>query len=111
MHLFSTRDIVSQIFVPYANCEITIDFVDYEITIHSAGEFTETYRPFNLVLVTIAGTWELKYNEQKWQLTLVDDTQTRIFDIKKVTNKELRLARDLGEGNYEELIMERPPVT
>ena len=90
--------------------EFNILFADYEITIHADGKFTETFRPLNLAKVTIAGTWELKYNEQQWQLTLVDDTQTRIFDIEKVTNTELRLARDLGEGNYEELIMERPPV-
>jgi hypothetical protein len=86
-----------------------IGFGDYEITFHSDGEFTETYLVLNVVPITNAGTWEIKYNEQKWQLTLVDESQTRIFNIEKLTNKELQLMRDLGEGENEEFIMERPP--
>jgi hypothetical protein len=31
-------------------------------------------------------------------------------DIEKLTNKELRLTRELGEGENEEFIIERPPV-
>ena len=84
-------------------------FPDYEITFHSDGAFTETYRVL-FVPVTIAGTWEIKYNAQQWQLTLVDETQTRIFDIKKLTNTEMRLTRDLVGGENEEFVMERPPV-
>jgi hypothetical protein len=84
-------------------------FGDYAITFHSDGEFTETYLLLNVVPVTNGGTWELKYNQQKWQLTLVDESQTRIYDIEKLTSKELRLMRDLGEGGNEEFIMERPP--
>jgi len=90
--------------------EFNVLFADYEITFHSDGEFTETFRPLNLVPITNAGTWEIKYNASKWQLTLVDESQTRIYDIEKLTNKELRLTRALGEGENEEFIMERPPV-
>jgi hypothetical protein len=86
-----------------------IAFGDYEITFHSDGEFTETYLALNIVPITNSGTWEIKYNAQQWQLTLIDESQTRIFNIEKLTNKELQLMRDLGEGENEEFIMERPP--
>ena len=92
------------------NEQFFLAFGDYEITFHSDGEFTETYLALNIVPITNAGTWEIKYNAQKWQLTLVDESQTRIYDIEKLTNKELRLTRELGEGENEEFIMERPPV-
>ena len=92
------------------NEQFFLAFGDYEITFHSDGEFTETYLALNIVPITNAGTWEIKYNEQKWQLTLVDESQTRIYDIEKLSNKELRLTRELGEGENEEFIMERPPV-
>jgi hypothetical protein len=85
-------------------------FGDYEITFHSDGEFTETYLALNIVPITNTGTWEIKYNAQKWQLTLVDESQTRIYDIEKLTSKELQLMRDIGEGENEEFIMERPSV-
>jgi len=90
--------------------EFFILFADYEITFHSDGEFTETYHALNVVPITNAGTWEIKYTEQKWQLTLVDESPPRIYAIEKLTNKELLLKRDLGGGENEEFIMERPPV-
>ena len=90
--------------------EFFILFADYEIRFHSDGEFTETYRALNVMPITNAGTWEIKYPEQKWQLTLVDESPPRIYAIEKLTNKELLLKRDLGGGENEEFIMERPPV-
>jgi len=92
------------------NEQFFLAFGDYEITFHSDGEFTETYLALNIVPITNAGTWEIKYNAQKWQLTLVDESQTRIYDIEKLTSKELQLMRDIGEGENEEFIMERPSV-
>jgi hypothetical protein len=89
--------------------QFLLAFGDYEITFHSDGEFTETYLVLNVVPITNAGTWEIKYSEQKWQLTLVDESQTRIYGIERLTSKELRLKRDFGEGENEEFIMERPP--
>jgi hypothetical protein len=89
--------------------QFLLAFGDYEITFHSDGEFTETYLVLNVVPITNAGTWEIKYSEQKWQLTLVDESQTRIYGIERLTSKELRLKRDFDEGENEEFIMERPP--
>ena len=84
-------------------------FGDYEITFHSDGEFTETYRALNAIPVTNAGTWEIVRNEQQWQLRLTDKSPARVFDIIKLNQKELQLKRDLGGGENEEFIMERPP--
>jgi hypothetical protein len=79
-------------------------FGDYVIKFHPDGDFTETYKAMNLLPVTNPGTWEIINNGS--QLRLIDENITRTFDIMSVTNDELRLYRELGEGGDEELLLE-----
>jgi hypothetical protein len=79
-------------------------FGDYVIKFHPDGDFTETYNAVNLLPVTNPGTWDIINNGK--QLQLVDENATRTFDILSVTNDELRLYRELGEGGNEELVLE-----
>ena len=79
-------------------------FGDYVIKFHPDGDFTETYKAMNVLPVTNPGTWEIINNGV--QLRLVDESSTRTFDILSVTNDELRLYRELGEGGNEELLLE-----
>ena len=79
-------------------------FGDYVIKFHPDGDFTETYKAMNLLPVTNPGTWEIINNGG--QLRLVDENTTRNFDITSVTNDELRLYRELGDGGNEELLLE-----
>ena len=79
-------------------------FGDYAIKFHSDGDFTETYKAMNLLPITNVGRWEIIANGG--QLRLVDDSSTRTFDIISLTNHELRLYRAIGNGEYEELILE-----
>ncbi len=84
-------------------------FGDYEITFHPDGEFTEQYKALNVIPVTNAGTWNIRYEGQQWQLELTDDASKRVYDIQKLTQSELHIVRVLGEGDEEKLILERPP--
>ena len=79
-------------------------FGDYVITFHPDGYFTETYTWSNILPVTNSGTWNFINNAQ--QLSLVDQGSTRIFDVKSLTKAEMRLYRELDEGEYEELVLE-----
>ena len=79
-------------------------FGDYVIKFHPDGDFTETYKAMNVLPVTNPGTWEIINNGT--QLQLVDEITTRTFDIVSVTNNELRIYRELGEGGNEEFLME-----
>lgn len=79
-------------------------FGNYVITMHPDGAFTETYMLSNILPVTNTGTWEFIGNGR--QLSLVDQSATRIFDVKSLTKAEIRLYRTLGEGEYEELVLE-----
>jgi hypothetical protein len=79
-------------------------FGDYIIKFHPDGDFTETYKAMNVLPVTNPGTWEIINNGK--QLQLVDGSTIRTFDILSVTNDELRLHRELGEGGNEEFLME-----
>lgn len=79
-------------------------FGDYAITLHPDGAFTETYTLGNIVPVTNAGTWELINNGD--QLQLVDQAPGRTYTIVSLTQNELRLYRDVGDGNNEELVLE-----
>jgi len=79
-------------------------FGDYVITLHPDGAFTETYRLGNIVPVTNSGTWELINNGD--QLQLVDQAPGRTYTIVSLTHNELRLYRDVGDGNNEELVLE-----
>ena len=79
-------------------------FGDYIIKFHPDGDFTETYKAMNLLPVTNPGTWEIINNGK--QLQLVDESTIRTFDILSVTNDEVRLYRELGEGGNEEFLME-----
>ena len=79
-------------------------FGNYVIKFHPDGDFTETYNAMNLLPVTNPGTWDIINNGM--QLQLVDENARRIFDILSVTNDELRLYRELGEGGNEELVLE-----
>jgi hypothetical protein len=81
-------------------------FGDYVIKFHPDGDFTETYKAMNIVPITNPGTWDIISNGQQLQLQLVDKGATRTFDILGVTNEELRLYRELGEGGNEELVLE-----
>lgn len=79
-------------------------FGDYVIKFHPDGDFTETYKALNLLPVSNPGTWDIINNGT--QLQLVDENATRTFDILSITNDELRLYRELGEGGNEELVLE-----
>jgi len=79
-------------------------FGDYVITFHPDGDFTETYKLGNIVPVTNPGTWELINNGD--QLKLVDQVASRTYNIVALTQDELRLYRDVGDGNNEELVLE-----
>ena len=79
-------------------------FGDYVIKFHPDGDFTETYKAMNVLPVTNPGTWEIINNGT--QLQLVDEITTRTFDILGMTNDELRIYRELGEGGNEEFLME-----
>ena len=79
-------------------------FGDYVIKFHPDGDFTETYKAMNVLPVTNPGTWEIINNGK--QLQLVDEITTRTFDILSMTNDELRLYRELGEGGDEEFLMD-----
>ena len=79
-------------------------FGDYVIKFHPDGDFTETYKDMNVLPVNNPGTWEIINNGT--QLQLVDEITTRTFDILSMTNDELRIYRELGEGGNEEFLME-----
>lgn len=79
-------------------------FADYVINFHPDGYFTETYKLSQIVPITNSGTWSFINNLQ--QLRLVDDASTRIYDIKRLSQEEMRLYRELDEGEYEELVLE-----
>lgn len=79
-------------------------FGDYVITFHPDGYFTETYLLSNILPITNSGTWEFSTNGR--QLSLADQSSTRTFDVKSLTQTEMRLYRVLGEGGYEELVLE-----
>ena len=79
-------------------------FGDYAITFHPDGDFTETYKLGNIVPVTNPGTWELINNGD--QVKLVDQASPRTYNIVSLTQDELRLQRDIGDGNNEELVLE-----
>ena len=81
-------------------------FGDYVIKFHSDGDFTETYKAANLLPITNPGTWEIISNGGQLQLSLVDENASRTYDIVSVTNDELQLYRTLGDGGYEELVLE-----
>lgn len=81
---------------------------DYEITFHPDGEFTEKYRVLNTIPLTNVGTWEIIYNSQQWQLKLTDDSSERVYEIIKLTPAELQIKRDLGGGENEKFILEKP---
>ena len=83
-------------------------FGDYEITFHSDGEFTETYLALNVLPITNTGTWVIVRDAQQWQLRLNDESSERVFSIIRLTQKEMLLIRNLGGGENEEFIMERP---
>jgi hypothetical protein len=79
-------------------------FGDYAITFHPDGDFTETYKLGNIVPVTNPGTWELINNGD--QVRLVDQASPRTYNIVSLTQDELRLQRDTGDGTNEELVLE-----
>ena len=79
-------------------------FGDYVIKFHPDGNFTETYKLTNLVPITNSGTWEVINNAS--QLQLIDGSSTRTFDILGISNDELRLYRELENGENEEFILE-----
>ena len=79
-------------------------FGDYAITFHPDGDFTETYKLGNIVPVTNPGTWELINNGD--QVRLVDQASPRTYNIVSLTQDELRLQRDIGDGTNEELVLE-----
>ena len=79
-------------------------FADYVVNFHSDGYFTETYKLSQILPITNSGTWSFINNAQ--QLRLVDDSSTRTYDVKRLTKEEMRLYRDLGAGEYEELILD-----
>jgi hypothetical protein len=79
-------------------------FGDYVIKFHPDGYFTETYKAMNVLPVTNPGTWEIINNGK--QLQLVDEITTRTFDILSMTNDELRIYREPGEGGNEEFVMD-----
>ena len=79
-------------------------FGDYAITFHPDGDFTETYKLGNIVPVTNSGTWELINNG--YQVRLVDQASPRTYNIVSLTQDELRLQRDTGDGTNEELVLE-----
>ena len=79
-------------------------FGDYAIKFHPDGDFTETYVAGNILPVTNIGTWEIINNAE--QLRLIDQSATRTYDIISLTKDELRLYRDLGDGEDEELVLE-----
>lgn len=79
-------------------------FGDYVINFHPDGYFTETYMLSQIVPITNSGTWGFINNVQ--QLSLVDESSTRIYDVKSLTKAELRLYRALDEGEYEELVLD-----
>ena len=79
-------------------------FGDYVIKFHPDGDFTETYKAGNLLPITRPGTWDIINNGLQLQLAYENETKT--FDILSITNDEMRLYRELGEGGNEELILE-----
>lgn len=79
-------------------------FGDYVITFHPDGYFTETYMLSNILPITNSGTWAFINNAR--QLSLVDASPTRTFDVKTLTNGEMRLYRSLAEGGSEEFLLE-----
>ena len=79
-------------------------FGDYAITFHPDGDFTETYKLGNIVPVTNPGTWELINNGD--QVRLVDQASPRTYNIVSLTQDELHLQRDIGDGTNEELVLE-----
>lgn len=79
-------------------------FGDYVINFHPDGYFTETYMLSQIVPITNSGTWGFINNVQ--QLSLVDESSTRIYDVKSLTKAEMRLYRALDEGEYEELVLD-----
>jgi len=79
-------------------------FGDYVIKFHPDGYFTETYMLSQIVPITNSGTWSFINNVQ--QLSLVDESSTRIYDVKSLTKVEMRLYRALDEGEYEELVLD-----
>ena len=81
-------------------------FGDYVIKFHSDGDFLETYKAANLIPITNPGTWEVINNGGQLTLSLVDENASRTYDIVSVTNDELQLYRTLGDGGYEELVLE-----
>lgn len=83
-------------------------FGDYTITFHPDGEFTEQYKALNAIPVTNAGTWEISYNAQQWQLKLTDNSSERVYQILKLTQSELHITRVVGEGEEEKFILEKP---
>jgi hypothetical protein len=79
-------------------------FGDYVINFHPDGYFTETYMLSQIVPITNSGTWSLINNAQ--QLSLADESSTRIYDIRSLTKQEMRLYRNLDGEEYEELILD-----
>jgi hypothetical protein len=84
--------------------EFYFAFADYVIIFHPDGYFTEMYMGLNVIPVINSGSWSFINNAQ--QLSLEDEGSTRIYDIRSLKKTEMRLYRDLGEGEYEELVLE-----
>lgn len=81
-------------------------FGDYAITFHPDGDFTETYNLGNIVPVTTSGTWEVSTDGSQLQLVELDKASTRVYTIVRLTQDELRLNRELGDGSREGLVLE-----
>lgn len=90
-------------------------FNDYSLTFYDNGDFTEEYKAAGLLPVTVTGTWviEKKTNGKigELQLRLTDDNSVRVYEIKKCTRDTLDIYRaDNGNGDSEEVVLERPPA-
>ena len=86
-----------------------VAFDNYRLTFHADGDFTEEYQTLVILPITITGTWEITGKPGAFQLQLTDESQVRIFNIKKITKKTIDISRDIGGGNNEEYILEPAP--
>jgi hypothetical protein len=91
--------------------EFLVAFYHYRITFHSDGYFTEEYQTSILlpITITITGTWEVTGKPGAFQLQLTDESQVRIFNIKKLTKNTVDIYRDLGGSDNEEFFLEPVP--
>lgn len=90
----------------------TLTYDDYKIKFYDDGTFVETYK-FVFVPITVTGNWEIDRKPDgdfgEFELELVSESSTRIYDIKEITRENIDISRETGGGEIERIILEPVP--